>query len=114
MPIRCGAWQVSWRTDAVPGLSSFFLEVRMKEKRANEIFRDSDAGVTHGSDNRSGAPIPQDSQSFASEGSGSEATIEDTAKQPSRVKKASGPRTAEGKQRSKRNALKHGIFSKIA
>ncbi len=41
------------------------------------------------------------------------ATIEDTAEQPLRGRKAGGPRTPEGKQRSKHNALKHGIFSKI-
>ena len=39
--------------------------------------------------------------------------LNDTAELPSRVRKASGPRTPEGKQRSKHNALKHGIFSKI-
>ena len=40
------------------------------------------------------------------------ATVGDTPEQPLRVRKASGPRTPEGKQRSKYNALKHGIFSK--
>ncbi len=39
--------------------------------------------------------------------------LKDTAEQPLRGRKASGPRTPEGKQRSKHNALKHGIFSKI-
>src|SRR5713226_203583 len=41
------------------------------------------------------------------------ATSEDTAEQPLRGRKAGGPRTPQGKQRSKHNALKHGIFSKI-
>jgi hypothetical protein len=39
-------------------------------------------------------------------GSGSIATV-----QASVVHKATGPRTEPGKQRSKQNALKHGIFS---
>ncbi len=86
----------------------------MKEERANEIGRDSDAGVAHGSGNKRGSPIPQNSQSLANERAGKEATIEDTARQPLRVRKASGPRSLQGKLRSKHNALKHGIFSKIA
>ncbi len=85
----------------------------MKEERANEIARDSDAGVARGSGNKPGSPIPQNSQSLANERGGLEATIEDTAEQPFQGRKASGPRTPEGKQRSKHNALKHGIFSKI-
>lgn len=40
------------------------------------------------------------------------ATIEDTDELPVRVRKARGPRTTEGKQRSKHNALKYGIFAK--
>src|SRR5258708_29318823 len=40
------------------------------------------------------------------------ATLEDTAEEPLRGRKASGPRTPDGKQRSKLNAIKHGIFSK--
>jgi hypothetical protein len=40
------------------------------------------------------------------------ATIEDTAEQPLRERKAGGPRTTEGKQRSRHNALKYGIFAK--
>jgi hypothetical protein len=84
----------------------------MKEERANEIAGDSDAGIKHGSDNGPGSPIPQDSQSRANERSGSPATVEDTAEQSLRMRKNGGPLTPEGKQRSKHNALKHGIFSK--
>src|SRR5260370_10105206 len=32
---------------------------------------------------------------------------------PARDRKGGGPRTAQGKQKSKRNALKHGIFSQV-
>jgi hypothetical protein len=39
--------------------------------------------------------------------------LNDTAEQPLQRRRASGPRTPDGKQRSKHNALKHGIFSKI-
>lgn len=83
----------------------------MKEERPNEIARDSDIDATHGSDSKPGAPIPQDSQPVADEISGPETTIENNAKQSLRVRKASGPRTPEGKQRSRLNGLKHGIFS---
>jgi hypothetical protein len=84
----------------------------MKEERANEIARDSDPSVAGGSGNDLSSPIPQDSQSLANKRDGSAVTIEDTAERPLRVRKAGGPRTPEGKQRSKHNALKHGIFSK--
>src|SRR5260370_36411454 len=96
----------------VPRLSSFFLEARMKEERANEIGLDSDAVVTDGSDNRPGYINLEDPQSRASERSVSEATVEDTGEQPLQGRKAGGPRTPDGKQSSKLNALKHGIFSK--
>jgi len=86
----------------------------MKEERANEIELDSDAVVTDGSDNRPGYINLEDPQPHASERSVSEATVEDTVEQPLPVRKTSGPRTPEGKQRSKQNALKHGIFSKTA
>src|SRR5215471_9480802 len=33
---------------------------------------------------------------------------------PTRASRATGPRTTQGKERSKRNALKHGIFSQAA
>ena len=40
------------------------------------------------------------------------ATFEDTAEQPLPGRKVGGPRTPAGKQRSKHNALKYGIFAK--
>jgi hypothetical protein len=69
----------------------------MKEERPNEIAGDSGAGEAHDSDNRPGP-----------------GTVERNAEQPLRVRKAGGPRTPEGKQRTKLNALKYGIFSDIA
>jgi hypothetical protein len=39
--------------------------------------------------------------------------LTDTAEQSLQGRRASGPRSPEGKQRSKHNALKHGIFSEI-
>ena len=64
----------------------------MIEERPNEIARDSDASVARDSGNKPGSPIPQNSQSPANERADLEATIEDTAEQPSRGRKASGPR----------------------
>ena len=42
-----------------------------------------------------------------------EQMIETPASQASLVSKATGPRTPQGKERSKYNAIKHGIFSKL-
>jgi hypothetical protein len=83
----------------------------MKEERPNEIGNNSEAGVTHGSDNRLSSPIPQDSRSPANERTGPGATTGNEAKQSLSVRKASGPRSPEGKQKTRRNALTHGIFA---
>jgi len=78
----------------------------MKEERPNEIAAGSDADVTNGSDNRPGYI------ELGDETSGHGSTIENRAEQSLPVRRASGPRTPEGKQRSRHNALKYGIFAK--
>jgi hypothetical protein len=78
----------------------------MKEERPNEIAAGSDADVTNGSDNRPGYI------ELGDETSGHGSTVENRAEQSLPVRRASGPRTPEGKQRSRHNALKYGIFAK--
>ncbi len=55
------------------------------------------------SGNGSGSTPPQESQALAIEPSGSGEPADG---------KATGPRTERGKQRSSRNATRHGVFSK--
>jgi hypothetical protein len=85
----------------------------MIEKQPGEIDLGSDDGAALGSDNKPDSPIPQNSQSLGDKGSGSEATMEDTAEQSFRRRGATGPRTEQGKQKSSRNATKHGMLSKV-
>jgi hypothetical protein len=85
----------------------------MKEQRRNEIARDLDAGGAiaaeiAGENLSSSEPTLSQAQKNRSSG-------EPTASGPgstSLVRKATGPRTQQGKERSKHNAIKHGIFSK--
>jgi hypothetical protein len=60
--------------------------------------------ISHTSGNGTGSTPPQESQSLAIEPSGSGEPADG---------KATGPRTEQGKQRSSRNATKHGVFSKV-
>jgi hypothetical protein len=50
---------------------------------------------------------------IAQQGNSAEQSEERAATSISVVRGATGPRTQQGKQKSKRNALKHGIFSKV-
>ncbi len=60
--------------------------------------------TSHTSGNGSGSTPPQESQTLAIEPSGSRGLAD---------RKATGPRTEQGKQKSSRNATKHGVFSKV-
>jgi len=86
----------------------------VKEERPNEISGDSEPGVIHVPGNGSGGPIPQGSQSLPCERSASATAVGSETGQSVLSRNAGGPRTIKGKQRSKRNALRHGIFSDIA
>jgi len=85
----------------------------MKEERLNEIAEDSEPGVIPAPGNGSGAPIPQGTQCLPSESSASGTAVGSEVGQSMLSRKAGGPRTIEGKIRSKRNSLKHGIFSDV-
>jgi hypothetical protein len=93
------------------GSPFFFLEGAMNNQQPNGPQEGSEAGVPRPSGNGNETSSPQGSQSYANESSGSAATVEGG---PLLVRKATGPRTVEGKQSSSRNALKHGIFSDVA
>jgi hypothetical protein len=60
--------------------------------------------MSHNSGNGSGSTPPPESQTPVIEPSGSGELAD---------RKATGPRTEQGKQRSSRNATKHGLFSKV-
>lgn len=61
--------------------------------------------TSHTSGNGSASTAPQESQTLAMEPSGSGGPADG---------KATRPRTEQGKQKSSRNATKHGVFSKVA
>jgi len=51
--------------------------------------------------------------SHLASGNGAGASTQASKLEPSRKRGATGPRTTQGKERSKRNALKHGIFCQV-
>lgn len=59
----------------------------------SENLKNSKPGMNNSSDNKSGA-----------------ATAENVATSSSHTRRATGPRTPKGKERSKSNARKHGLF----
>jgi len=86
----------------------------MNNQQPDNVPEGSEASVTRASGNGNEASIPQAPQSLVKESSGSREVVESDASRLSLVRMATGPRTVEGKQRTKRNALKHGVFSEIA
>src|SRR5713101_3276263 len=60
--------------------------------------------TNHPSGNGSGSTLPQESQTLAIKPSGSGELAD---------RKATGPRTEQGKQRASRNSTKHGLLSKV-
>ncbi len=85
----------------------------MKVSGQEENAEGCEPGISDISDNGSGIATASESQSVAIEGfnSGEPGASEGNESLPAR--RATGPRSPEGKQRSKHNALKHGLFSKI-
>jgi hypothetical protein len=80
-----------------------FLEKTMKPSGQKMDADESEPGMRHTSGNGSGSTT-QESQTLAIEPSASGGLTD---------RKATGPRTEQGKQRASRNATKHGVFSKV-
>jgi hypothetical protein len=76
------------------------MKVPGQEKNAKE----SGPTMSHTSGNGSGSSTPAESQSLHIERSGSRGLSN---------RKATGPRTKQGKQRASLNSTKHGVFSKV-
>jgi hypothetical protein len=86
----------------------------MDDEPKPETVMQSDGGVTNGSKNRCDSAGPRDSQSLANETSKLNCPSENGAREILPVRQSGGPRTLEGKQKSKLNALKYGIFASCA
>ena len=85
----------------------------MKEERLNEIARDPDAGGTMAADIAGDNLSSSESATRRAPKNGLSAVPAASGPGPAAlVRKATGPRTPQGKERSKHNAIIHGIFSK--
>src|SRR5260370_30346838 len=84
----------------------------MKTQKGNG--ENSQPEVDHSSGNGSSAAIGHGSPSIDTERSQSSMPAGNKARPSSLARRATGPRTPTGKERSKHNALRHGIFSKVA
>jgi hypothetical protein len=69
--------------------------------------------ITHASDKTSRFGMAHESQSLEVGILESPATAENKARLSALARRAGGPRTPKGKARSRHNALKHGLFSKV-
>ncbi len=81
-----------------------FLEGTIKVPGQNENAQESEPRMSHASVEGSAFVMAPEPQSLDIERSGSSAHSNS---------KALGPRTQQGKQKSSRNATKHGVFSKV-
>jgi hypothetical protein len=85
----------------------------MKMLRQKENDDELQPGVSNPPGNGSGSGTAHESEPLDIEPSGSGGPANDEASLPSLARNATGPRTQAGKERSKHNALRHGIFSKV-
>jgi hypothetical protein len=87
----------------------------MEIQGQKEIDAKTEPGIHGSSENGGGAGLVSDHEfrSSAIKTSGLAAAVNDRASSSSLTRRATGPRTPRGKDRSKHNALKHGIFSKM-
>lgn len=83
----------------------------MNNELLAESLKELDAGVTGDSDIRTELLGSQDSRSLANETYDLTSTAANKVRQILPESKSGGPRTLEGKQKSKLNALKYGIFA---
>jgi hypothetical protein len=86
----------------------------MISEQQNQMAVRSDTGAADVFDNSPDSLGPHDSQSGPAQSTTAAVVGENSVEQSLGARKAGGPRTTEGKKRSKGNALKHGIFSAIA
>lgn len=86
----------------------------MEMQRREQIAQKSEPGIHSRSEIGDGVGLVSDHQSRSSETKAlGVAPVNDKASSSSLARTATGPRTATGKDRSRHNALKHGIFSKM-
>jgi len=85
----------------------------MKTSEQEESVEELGPDLSRPSDNGSRVTTAQASQSIDAEQSGSSKPLVNERNLSSLVRRATGPRTLAGKERSKQNAHKHGIFSKV-
>jgi hypothetical protein len=86
----------------------------MKIQGQERILAKSEPGIHGSSKNGDGPGLVSDPEFRSSEiGTSGSAAGNDRGSSSSLARTATGPRTPRGKDRSKRNALKHGIFSKM-
>jgi len=90
-----------------------FLEAKMKTSEQEESVEELGPDPSRPSDNGSRVTTAQASQSMDAEQSGSSKPRANKGNSSSLARRATGPRTPAGKERSKQNARKHGIFSKV-
>ena len=81
-----------------------FLEGTIKVRGQNENAQESEPKMSHASGDGSAFVTASEPQSLDIERSGASGLADS---------KALGPRTQQGKQKSSRNATKHGVFSKV-
>src|SRR5712691_9487090 len=85
----------------------------MKTSEQEESVEELGSDLSRPSDNGSRVTTAQASQSIDTEQSGSSKQLDNKGNSSSLARRATGPRTPAGKERSKQNARKHGIFSKV-
>jgi len=83
-----------------------------RQKRKKEADK-SGQGSSDTSGNAVGSPSGAESELRDNQQSGAPLVTPGTVRTGSPTGRPRGPRTAQGKYRSKHNALKHGIFSEV-
>jgi len=95
-----------------PKLPLFFGEKEKKMKTQKQNGKNWELEIDQFFDNGSGTAVVPGSQSTDVKQTGSSRRADKKAR-PSLARRATGPRTSAGKERSKRNAIRHGIFSDV-